>query len=106
MIQTYLNLAFPNKIDTNLYEPILCKQFDICMLDLRANFKMKHVKTGLECELGCGEEESKEQLLVCRKIPESSKYEDLFATEVEKQMKMAAILKERFLKRKVLLKQN
>ena len=51
------------------------------MLDLRANFKMEHVKTGLE-------------------------YEDLFATEVEKQMKMAAILKERFLKRKVLLKQN
>ena len=32
------------------------------MLDLRANFKMKHVKTGLECELGCEEEESQEHL--------------------------------------------
>ena len=83
------------------------------MLDLRANFKMKHVKTGLACELGCGEEESQEHLLVCKKIPESSitgktvpKYEDLFEIEVDKQMKMAAILKERFLKRKDLLKQK
>ena len=83
------------------------------MLDLRANFKMKHVKTGLECELGCGEEESQEHLLVCRKIPESSitgktvpKYEVLFATEVEKQKKMATIMKEKLLKIKLLLKQN
>ena len=83
------------------------------MLDLRTNFKMKHIKTGLECELGCGEDESQEHLLVCGKIPESSvtgktipMYEDLFDSETEKQMKIAAILKERMSKRKALLKQN
>ena len=76
------------------------------MLDLRANFKKKHIMNGLECALGCGEEESQEHLLSCGKIPESSitgkiisKYQDLFSTDVESQMNIAAIMKERFLKR-------
>ena len=56
------------------------------MLGLRTNFKMKHIKNGLECELGCGEEESQEHLLSCVKISESSitgkiipKFQDLFS---------------------------
>ena len=46
------------------------------------------------------------------KIPESSptneipNYQDLFSKDVEKQMHIAAIMKERFLKRKDLLKQK
>ena len=64
------------------------------MLDLRANIKQKCIKNGLECELGCGEEESLEHFFSCRKIPQSSltgkipMYQDLFSTDVEKQMKM------------------
>ena len=69
------------------------------MLDLRANFKQKNIKNGLECQLGCKEEETQEHLLSCMKIPESSptneipNYQDLFSKDVEKQSPLHLHLK-------------
>ena len=83
------------------------------MLELRTNFKQKHLRSGLDCELGCMEEDSQEHLLSCDKIPDSSlsnetlpKYEDLFSFEVNKQLKVAAVMKERMVKRKEMRKEE
>ena len=83
------------------------------MLELRANFKQKHLRNGFDCELGCSEVDRQEHLLSCTKIPDSSlatktlhKYEDLFSTDVDIQLRLSAIMKERMMKRKNIVNQD
>ena len=83
------------------------------MLELRANFKQKYLWTGVDCELGGMEEETQEHILSCDKIPDSSltyeippKHEDLLSTDVEKQLRISAVMKEKMLKRDEKLKEE
>ena len=82
------------------------------MLDLRGNFKQKYRKYDWNCELGCNKEETQEHLLTCEmlsdcsvSIPQVFKYDYLFSNHLEKQLKVACILRERFVRRKEKIKQ-
>ena len=83
------------------------------MIDVKCNFKEKHTREGLECELGCKEQDSQQHLLNCEKISETSvsenkiaKYDDRFSPNVETQKKVGAVMMERLKKRKKIIKER
>ena len=83
------------------------------MTDVKCNFKEKHTGEGLECELGCKEQDSQQHLLNCEQISETSvsenkiaKYDDLFSPNVETQKKVGAVMMERLKKRKKIIKER
>ena len=77
------------------------------MLDLGANFPKKY-EGKTKCRLGCDQLDSQEHLLDCPHLIENEiivasnevVYEDLFSSEVHKQLKIAAILESKFRLRK------
>ena len=76
------------------------------MLDVKANFGNKY-KGDINCKLGCDEADSQEHLLDCPMLNDndltevnSPKYEDLFSSKVEDQLRIALILEDRFSRRK------
>ena len=82
------------------------------MLDLRGNFKQKYRNNDLNCELGCKKEETQEHLLTCEmlddnsvSIPQVLKYDDLFSNQLEKQLKVACIMRDRSGRRKDKIKE-
>ena len=80
------------------------------MLDVKVNYQGSH--TSLQCEL-CGKhEDSQESLLSCEKLKDSTGlvselpvYDDLFAQDVQTQMKIVAILKKKYDLRNKLIKE-
>jgi hypothetical protein len=81
------------------------------MLDLRGNFKQKYRKNDWNCELGCMKEETQEHLLTCEQLSDSAvsiqqvpKYGDLFSNQLGRQLKVASILRDRFVRRKKKIK--
>ena len=77
---------------------------------MKVNYQGSH--STLQCEL-CGKhEDSQESLLSCEKLNDSTGlvselpvYDDLFAKDVQTQMKMSAILKEKYDLRNKLIKE-
>ena len=73
------------------------------MLDLGSNFPNKYGENP-KCKLGCEKSDSQKHLLECPHLVEDDLilanddvlYEDLFSSQVEKQLKIAAILKAKF----------
>ena len=83
------------------------------MTDVKCNFKEKHTGEGLECELGCKEQDSQQHLLNCEKISETSvsenkiaKYDDLLFPNVETQKKVGAVMMERLKKKEKIYKRE
>ena len=80
------------------------------MLDVKENFRNKYLntRTPRNCPLDCRELDTQEHILWCDKIESENivsknnqpDYQDLFEEDCEKQKKIAAILLERFTKRK------
>ena len=80
------------------------------MLDVKENFRNKYIntRTPRNCPLDCRELDTQEHILWCDKIESEDivsknnqpDYQDLFEEDCEKQKKIAAILLERFTKRK------
>ena len=81
------------------------------MLECRSNFSNQYKSDNLQCPLKCSAEDSQEHLLHCDKIDftcltdDIPEHSDLFAEDVEKQLKVAAILKDRLMKRKKLVEE-
>ena len=77
------------------------------MLDLGANFPKKYEQK-TRCKLGCDQLDSQQHLLKCPHLmdnelidaSDSGIYEDLFSSQVDKQMKIASILEAKFKLRK------
>ena len=75
------------------------------MLDFRINFRKKY--SDLMCPLGCDVLDSQQHCLDCDKIVTNTldtqttvKYEDLFLSNIQKQVKVGAVLQERMKYRK------
>ena len=81
------------------------------MLDVKVNFP--GTQDNLVCEL-CGDHnDDQESLLICEKLNEtnslvkkSPEYQDMFSSNVNKQLEISIILKRKFELRKRLLKLN
>ena len=46
------------------------------MLEVKCNYKEKYTREGLQCELGCSEQDNQEHLLTCEQIIETSVSEE------------------------------
>ena len=80
------------------------------MLDCKTNFSNGYKNEEMNCPLQCQNQDTQKHLLVCGKIDDQCisgliipEYDDLFGVNVDKQMKIAAMLQERFLKRKKMI---
>ena len=80
------------------------------MLDCKTNFSNGYKNEEMNCPLQCQHQDTQKHLLVCGKIDDQCisgltipEYDDLFGVNVEKQIKIAAMLQERFLKRKKMI---
>ena len=81
------------------------------MLQVRENYKSSYVS--LNCELCDLHVDSQKNLLICTKLAEdkdlvaaSPTYEDLFSSDIEKQIKIAIILREKYGKRTTLTRKK
>ena len=81
------------------------------MLDLGSNFPNKYGKNP-QCKLGCDEADSQKHLMECPHLVEDDlvlasdevSYQDLFSSQVEQQLRIAAILKAKLNLRKEMIK--
>ena len=77
------------------------------MLDVGGNFSQRH-EGKTKCKLGCNEEDTQRHLLTCpvlakndvRNPDDKSEYEDLFSSQVEDQLKIAALMESKYSRRK------
>ena len=81
------------------------------MLQVRENYKSSYVS--LNCELCDLHLDSQKNLLICTKLADgkcvvaaSPTYEDLFSFDVEKQIKIAILLREKFGRRTALTRKR
>ena len=103
-LQEYLKASFQD----NPYIAKVIFHARTRMLNVKANYKNKYLKTNMNCPLGCPILDSQEHLLHCTKIEynclvnekNESKYEDLFSEDSTKQIAIANILRGRLEKRK------
>ena len=79
-------------------------------LDCKTNFSNGYKNEEMNCPLQCQNQDTQKHLLVCGKIDDQCisgliipEYDDLFGVNVDKQMKIEAMLQERFLKRKKII---
>ena len=108
-MQSYL---LPNKMSTNTMDSTqLCKfvfSLRTRMVQVRDNFKSSYADTN--CQLCYQHVDSQPNLLNCKMLQDDAlvaatpEYEDLFSNDAEKQLKIAILLREKFRKRKQLLK--
>ena len=81
------------------------------MVECRTNFSNQYKTDDLKCPLKCSDQDTQEHIIHCDKIDinclaeELPKHSDLFANDVENQLKVAAILQDRLQRRKKLLKE-
>ena len=65
------------------------------MIDVRCNFKNKYTKEDRKCPFGCDFDDSQEHLLLCPNLEEGEiceeilDYDDLFSSEIKKQLTVA-----------------
>jgi hypothetical protein len=111
-LQPYL---LPNGISTNASDSIqLCRfifSLRCRMLQVRENYKSSYVS--LNCELCDLHLDSQKNLLICTKLADgkclvaaSPTYEDLFSSDVEKQIKIGILLREKFGRRAALTRKK
>ena len=81
------------------------------MINVKANFKSRYLKTDVNCPLGCAILDSQEHLLQCTRIElnclvmedNQPKYEDLFSEDSKKQILIAKLIRRRLEKRKTMM---
>ena len=105
----------PNKLSSNTSDTTKLGKFIFAlrsrMVELRGNFSSKFTNTN--CELCAEHLDSQQNLLICKSLNTNNamvaappRYDDLFCDDVEKQMMIGILLRDKVERRKSLLKKT